>query len=103
MKKLLLLLLCVPLIGFSQQVNYTITVNTPNAWHGNLFFKKGGQPIKPVKIVDSIGTEIFSQNWGMKGWDFKVNYNNKLSYFDRSTYGWFIMDSLQNEVDSVYC
>ena len=38
----------------------------------------------------------------MKGWDFKVNYNNKLSYFDRASKGWFIMDSLQNEVDSVY-
>jgi len=39
----------------------------------------------------------------MKGWDFKVNYNNKISYFDRESKGWFIMDSLQNEIDSVYC
>ena len=30
MKKLLLMLLCLPLIGFSQ-VNYTVTVNTPDA------------------------------------------------------------------------
>ena len=102
MKNLLLLLLCVPLIGFSQ-VNYTITVNTPDAWHGNLFFQRGGTPQKPVKIIDSTGTEIFSQNWGMKGADFKVNYNNKLSYFDRQSKGWFIMDSLQNVVDTVYC
>ena len=101
MKKLLLILLCYPLIGFSQ-ANYNITINTNNAWSGNLFFQKGGQPIKPVKIIDSTGTEIFSENWTMKGWDFKVNYNNKLSYFDRATHGWFIMDSLQNEVDSVY-
>ena len=43
--------------------NYTITVNTPNAWHGNLFFQTAGQPIKPVKIIESTGTEIFSQNW----------------------------------------
>jgi len=102
MKKLLLLLLCYPLIGFSQ-VNYTITVNTNDAWSANLFFQRGGSPPRPVKIIDSTGTEIFSENLGMKGWDFKVNYNNKLSYFDRSTYGWFIMDSLQNEIDSVYC
>jgi hypothetical protein len=101
MRKLLFIFLCYPLIGFSQ-VNYTITVNTSNAWHGNLFFQRGGAPQKPVKIVDSAGTEIFSQNWGMKGADFKVNYNNKLSYFDRQSKGWFIMDSLQNEVDSVY-
>ena len=102
MKKLLLLLLCVPLIG-SSQVNYNITVNTPDAWQANLFFQRGGTPQKPVKIIDPSITEIYSQNMGMKGWDFKVNYNNKLSYFDRLSKGWFIMDSLQNEVDSVYC
>ena len=102
MKKLLLLLLSVPLIG-SSQVNYNITVNTPDAWQANLFFQRGGTPQKPVKIIDPSITEIYSQNMGMKGWDFKVNYNNKLSYFDRLSKGWFIMDSLQNEVDSVYC
>ena len=102
MKKLLLILLCLPLIG-SSQVNYNITVNTPDAWQANLFFQRGGTPQKPVKIIDPSITEIYSQNMGMKGWDFKVNYNNKLSYFDRLSKGWFIMDSLQNEVDSVYC
>tara|TARA_B110000263_G_C15164538_1_gene443988 strand:+ start:107 stop:583 length:477 start_codon:yes stop_codon:yes gene_type:complete len=102
MKKLLLILLCYPLIGFSQ-VNYTITVNTNDAWSGNLFFQSGGAPPRPVKIIDSTGTEIFSENLGMKGFDFKVNYNNKLSYYDTQSHGWFIMDSLQNEVDSVYC
>ena len=101
MKKIFIILLCYPLIGLSQ-VNYTITVNTNDAWDGNLFFQRGGPPQKPVKIVDPSGTEIFSENWGMKGWDFKVNYNNKLSYFDRTSKGWFIMDSLQNEIDSVY-
>ena len=102
MKKLLLILLCYPLIG-SSQVNYTVTVNTPDAWQANLFFQVGGSPQKPVKIIDPSITEIYSQNLGMKGWDFKVNYNNKLSYFDRQSKGWFIMDSLQNVVDSVYC
>jgi len=102
MKKILLILLCYSLIGFGQQPNYTITVNTADAWPANLFFQLGGPPIKPVKIVDSTEIEIFSENWDMKGWDFKVNYNNKLSYFDRQSKGWFIMDSLQNIVDSVY-
>ena len=102
MKKLLLMLLCLPLIGFSQ-VNYTVTVNTPDAWQANLFFQLGGPPIKPAKIIDPSITELYSQDMGMKGWDFKVNYNNKISYFDRASKGWFIMDSLQNEVDSVYC
>ena len=86
------------------QLNYNITINTPNSWGGNLFFQQGGTPPgwnpppappRPVKIIDSTGVDIFSQSWGMKGWDFKVNYNNKLSYFDRFSKGWFIMDSLQ--------
>jgi hypothetical protein len=102
MKKLLLTLLCLPSLVFSQ-VNYTITVNTPDSWQANLFFQRGGTPQKPVKIIDPSITEIYSQNLGMKGWDFKVNYNNKISYFDRLSKGWFIMDSLQNEIDSVYC
>ncbi|MBC8266244.1 MAG: aryl-sulfate sulfotransferase [Flavobacteriales bacterium] len=102
MKRILFLLFCLPIM-VSSQVNYTITVNTPDAWQANLFFLRGGTPLKPVKIIDPSITEIHSQNMGMKGWDFKVNYNNKLSYFDRSSDGWFIMDSLQNEVDSVYC
>ena len=101
MKKTLILLFFYPLIAFTQ-VNYTITVFTNDAYDGNLFFQRGGSPQKPVKIIDSSGIELFSENWGMKGWDFKVNYNNKLSYFDRSSKGWFIMDSLKNEIDSVY-
>jgi len=102
MKKLLLILLCMPSLAFSQ-ANYTVTINTPDAWEANLFYQVGGSPIKPVKIIDPAITELYSQNTGMKGWDFKVNYNNKLSYFDRASKGWFIMDSLQNEIDSVYC
>ena len=103
MRALLLILLLVPMMSFEQQANYSITINTGGAWGGNLFFKKGGQPVKPVKILNSLGTEMFSENWGMKGGDLKVNYNNKLSFYDRSSKGWFIMDSLQNEIDSVYC
>tara|TARA_B100000787_G_scaffold95165_1_gene70259 strand:+ start:1494 stop:2963 length:1470 start_codon:yes stop_codon:yes gene_type:complete len=102
MKKLLIILFCLPRIVFSQ-ANYTVTVNSPDAWQANLFYQLGGSNIKPVKIIDPSITEIYSQNTGMKGWDFKVNYNNKISYFDRVSKGWFIMDSLQNEIDSVYC
>ena len=102
MKKLLIILSCLPSLVFSQ-ANYTVTVNTPEAWQANLFFQRGGTQLKPVKIIDPSITELYSQNLGMKGWDFKVNYNNKISYFDRASNGWFIMDSLQNEIDSVYC
>ena len=102
MKKILVILLCLPALIFSQ-ANYTVTVNTTDSWQANLFYQLGGSPIKPVKIIDPSISEIYSQNTGMKGWDFKVNYNNKISYFDRASKGWFIMDSLQNEIDSVYC
>jgi hypothetical protein len=105
MKKIIIILFSIPLFVFSQpqQPSYNITVNTGDAWNGNLFFQRGGNSPRPVKILDHSGVQLFSQNWGMKGWDFKVNYNNKLSYFDRLSKGWFIMDSLQNVVDSVYC
>ncbi len=111
MKTFLLIFLFLPAFLFGQ-INYNITVNTTNSWTGNLFYQQGGNPPgwngpgpppKPVKILDSNGIEIFSQNWQKKGWDFKVNKNNKISYFDRISKGWFVMDSLQNEIDSVYC
>ena len=110
MRKLLFTLLFLPIIMLGQ-LNFNITINTPNKWGGNLFFQQGGTPPgwvsppappRPVKIIDSTGTDLYSQSWFRKGWDFKVNYNNKLSYFDRSQKCWFIMDSLQNEVDSVF-
>tara|TARA_Y100001968_G_scaffold310266_1_gene331030 strand:+ start:51 stop:1307 length:1257 start_codon:yes stop_codon:yes gene_type:complete len=104
--KIISLFLCLtPLICLTQ-VNYNITINN-NPSQKNLFFQlgggSGGGSPKPVKIISPTGIELFSENWGMKGWDFKVNYNNKLSYFDRSSKGWFIMDSLQNIIDTVYC
>ena len=64
MKKLLLILLCLPSLVFAQ-ANYTVTVNTPAAWQANLFYQVGGSPIKPVKIIDPSITELYSQNTGM--------------------------------------
>ena len=99
------------MIGFGQ-TNYIITTNTNNAWSGNLFlfdrgvWQTGAANVnnKPVKILDSTGTEIFSEVLGQrKGHVFRVNYNNKLSYFDRISKQWFIMDSLHNIVDSIHC
>jgi len=97
MRNLLLILLCLPIFGFGQP-NYTITTNN-NPWHGNLFFLTGGT----VNIIDTAGTLLFSQFWGLKGFDWKVNKNNHLTYFDRVSKGWFVMDSLYNVVDSVFC
>ena len=105
-----LLIIFLP-ISLISQVNYNITVNSSSAYNGNLFFHQGGTPPgwngpgappRPVKILDSLGNEIFSEVWGKKGWDFKVNINNTITFYDRLSKGWFVMDSLQNIIDSVY-
>ena len=110
MRFYLLIIFFPAFINFGQ-VNYNITVNSSSAYNGNLFFHQGGNPPgwngpgappRPVKILDSLGNEIFSENWQKKGWDFKVNINNTITFYDRLSKGWFVMDSLQNIIDSVY-
>ena len=100
MKKYILLLI-VPFLSFGQ-TNYTINNNT-NPSDGNIFLKTVGQGGgKPVMILDKNGEVLFSENMGMKGWAWGVNENNHLTYFDRNSFGWFVKDSLNNVVDSVY-
>lgn len=84
------------------QPDYTISINN-NPHPGNLFFQVGGPPSKPVCIIDSAGTLIYSEDFGQKGWAWQVNMNNEISFFDRQSKGWFIMDSLENIADTVYC
>ena len=101
MKSFILLLSFIPLLAFTQP-DYNILTNN-GAHPGNLFFQVGGPPSKPVNIVDSSGILIYSEDFGMKGWAWKVNLNDKITYFDRLSKGWFVMDSLENVVDTVYC
>jgi hypothetical protein len=63
----------------------------------------GGPPVKPVNIMDSDGNIIYTEDMGLKGWAWKVNENNQITYFDRQSKGWFVMDSLENITDTVYC
>jgi hypothetical protein len=100
--KLFILLLCLNPIFSWCQPDYTISVNN-NPYQANLFFQVGGPPSKPVNIVDSSGSLIYSEDLGLKGWAWKVNQNNQISFFDRQSKGWFLMDSLENITDSVYC
>ena len=53
-------------------------------------------------IIGVNGDVLFSENLGMKGWDWKVNLNNHLTYFDRQNMCWHVVDSLFNTVDTVY-
>jgi len=91
----------IPFLGFAQP-DYNIITNN-GAHTGNLFFHVGGQPVKPVNILDSSGTLIYTQNFDLKGWGWKVNLNNKITFFDRLQKRWLVMDSLKNIVDSVSC
>jgi hypothetical protein len=63
----------------------------------------GGPPVKPVNIMDSDGNIIYTEDMGLKGWAWKVNENNQITYFDRQSKGWFVMDSIENITDTVYC
>jgi len=94
-------LFILPLSLWSQP-QYTISTNN-GAHPGNLFFHVGGTPPRTVNIMDSTGSLIYSEPFGLKGWSWKVNLNNKITYFDRQSKGWFVMDSLENVIDTVYC
>tara|TARA_Y100000389_G_C17228356_1_gene396856 strand:+ start:146 stop:445 length:300 start_codon:yes stop_codon:yes gene_type:complete len=99
MNKVLVFTICSLVYSYSfSQPNYSVSVNT-NPSKGNLFFQTGGQPVKPISILDSLGALVFWDNLVKKGWDFKVNYNNNLTYFDRLSKGWFVVDSLNNVID----
>ena len=96
------LILFAPLVVFSQP-NCTITTNN-NPHPGNLFFYVNGPiPEKTVNIMDSSGAFLFSEVFGNRGTAWKVNLNNKISFFDREIDQWMVMDSLQNIVDLVSC
>ena len=85
MKYLMFIISIFGTISSIAQINYDITINTPDAFQGNLFFQKGGGGIKTVHIIAPDGNELFSENWGLKGWDFKVNDNDHITYFDRTS------------------
>lgn len=85
---------------------YSITINN-NPIPFNLFFKTdtipNHSPFRPVYIVDSSGDLIFSETFEYKGHDWKINKNNLLTYYDKYSKGWFIMNEYHEEIDSVYC
>ena len=56
-----------------------------------------------MNIFTNNAHPIFSENWGPIGFDFKVNENNLLTYFEGPSSSWKIMDSFMNVVDSISC
>ena len=83
-------------------LDFTVHVNN-NPSSENIFFKLNSPQIKTVNIFSSNPTPIFSEDWGLNGFDFKVNENNLLSYYVGSSSSWMIMDSYMNLVDSISC
>ena len=102
MNQILSFILFFPFVVFGQNL-FNVNIDSNEKFDGNLFYRVTGPGVKTVSILDNNFNSVFTENWGPKGGDFKINYNNKLSYFDRTSKGWFIMDSLMNEIDSVYC
>ena len=101
MKKIIFLLSLIPIVSLSQP-SFTLTT-TEAASSKNLFIKPVGQGgNKPVMIINVDGEILFSDNLGMMGWDWKVNLNNHITYFDRQNMCWHVVDSLFNTVDTVY-
>jgi len=85
---------------------YSITINN-NPIPFNLFFKTdtipNHSPFRPVNIVDTSGGLIFSETFEYKGHDWKINKNNLLTYYDKHSNGWFVMNEYHEEIDSIYC
>ncbi|MFT5055204.1 MAG: hypothetical protein ACI9FU_001305 [Granulosicoccus sp.] len=86
----------------SPALEYTIT-NNSNPAKGNVFFSTFGQPQRPVNILDSMGSVLYTEDFNMEGWEWKVNMNGHLTFFDRATDGWVVMDSMYSRVDTVFC
>ena len=64
----IVLVFIMPLLGLGQP-SYTVSVNN-NPFPANLFVKTIGQgPNKPATILDPDGIILFSEEFGMKGWD----------------------------------
>ena len=84
--------------------DFTVNVNN-NPSSENIFFKLNApqNSDKTVNIFTNNAHPIFSENWGPIGFDFKVNENNLLTYFEGPSSSWKIMDSFMNVVDSISC
>ena len=87
------------------QTDFTISVNSQEAYQGNLFFHFNNDfTNKSVKILNPEGIELFSEFLGQgKGRDFKVNHNNMISYFSVPEVEWKIMNEFQEVIDSISC
>jgi hypothetical protein len=83
--------------------NYTIEVYTSEAAPGELFFNTAGPPIKPVNILANDGTLLFSEHWPLKGFDWKVNRDGNITYYDRELLAWVTRTPDLQILDTTYC
>ena len=82
---LLLLIMLEACSVLSAQVppNYSVEINEPGAYEGNLYFNIIGPPLKPVNITSSTGELLFSEVWPQEGYDWKVNDDGLHTLFHR--------------------
>jgi len=103
--RIFLLALVVACGALSAQVppNYSVTINTPGAYDGDLYFSIIGPPLKPVNIASSTGELLFSEVWPQEGYDWKVNDDGLRTLFHRGISAWITRDALMQPIDTTFC
>ncbi len=102
---LLLLIMLEACSVLSAQVppNYSVEINEPGAYEGDLYFTIIGPPLKPVNITSSTGELLFSEVWPQEGYDWKVNDDGLRTLFHRGISAWITRDALMQPIDTTYC
>ena len=96
-------------ISYMSYLDFEITVNE-NPYNQDIFVSHRYEDYQYLSIIDT----ALSPKWYVvlddnKGWDFKVNNNNHLSYYRKQPEGatptssWYIMNSHMQEVDTLDC
>ena len=87
----------------SEPPNYSVITYSAEAAPGELFFSTLGTPIKPVNILANDGALLFSEHWPLKGFDWKVNRDGNITYFDREILGWVTRTPDLELLDTIFC
>ena len=96
-------------VSYMSYLDFEITVNE-NPYNQDIFVSHRYENYQYLSIIDT----ALSPKWYVvlddnKGWDFKVNNNNHLSYYRKQPEGatptssWYIMNSHMQEVDTLDC
>ena len=102
--RLLLLAMLVAYGALNAQIppNYSVEINEPGAYEGDLYFAIIGPPLKPVNIASPSGELLFSEVWPQEGYDWKVNDDGLHTLFHRGISAWITRDPLMQPIDTTF-